>query len=310
VSPCFPYHYQKPQEPTDAYVLRLANELEAEFQRIGPERVAAFCLEPVVGATTGCVVAAEGYLKAVREVCDRHGALLIFDEVMCGMGRTGFQHAWQFDSVAPDLQAIAKGLGGGFQPIGAVLVGNRVFDAVARGTGTLRTGHTYQSHPIACAAALEVQLIIRDEGLLQNVRSMGEHLGQELRSHFSHNPHVGDIRGRGLFWAIELVANSATRTPFSAKQRVSDRIQSAALRRGLAVYCGAGTFDGVLGDHVIIAPPFNVQRRDIDRIVARLADAIVSLQPVLEAAAMDDSTSASGSSIALGSVGVAHRDGS
>lgn len=286
VSPCFPYRYQAPGEATEAYVRRLVSELEAEFQRIGPERVIAVCVEPVVGATTGCVAAVDGYLRGVRDVCDRHGALLIYDEVMCGMGRTGYQHAWEFDAVAPDVQAIAKGLGGGFQPIGGVLIGRRVLDGIGVGTGAVRMGHTYQNHPVACAAALEVQRIIREEDLLRNVGAMGEYLGIQLQRHFGAHPFVGEVRGRGLFWALELVADRSTRATFPTAMRAGDRVQTEALARGLAVYPGSGTADGQRGDHVLLAPPFNVERRDIDNIVERLADAFSSLQTTFEAAAI------------------------
>ena len=161
VTPAFAYHEKRDSESEADFVARLAAELEAEFQRLGPETVAAFIAEPVVGATAGCVPAPEGYFRAVREICDRHGALLILDEVMCGMGRTGTRHAWEQEGIAPDIQAIAKGLGGGYQPIGAMLASGRIIDAIRDGSGAFQHGHTYLAHPLACAAALEVQRVIR-----------------------------------------------------------------------------------------------------------------------------------------------------
>ncbi|MGI4942788.1 MAG: aspartate aminotransferase family protein [Janthinobacterium lividum] len=271
VSPCFPYHYQAFTESDADYVARLAAELEAEFQRIGPNRVIAFVAETVVGATAGCVAAVPGYFPAMRELCDRHGALLILDEVMCGMGRTGTSHAWEQEGVTPDLQAVAKGLGGGYAPVGALLVGRKVVAALSAGSGAFVHGHTYQAHPIACAAALEVQRIIREESLLTNVQAMGARLQKGLEATLGQHPRVGDIRGRGLFRALEVVADRDTRRPFAAKDGVSARLKAAGLANGIAVYPSSGTMDGVVGDHVIVAPPYNVTAAQVDEIVERTA---------------------------------------
>jgi adenosylmethionine-8-amino-7-oxononanoate aminotransferase len=210
VSPCFAYRWQRTDETETQYVQRLAGELEAEFQRLGPGNVAAFMAEPVVGATTGCVTALPGYFKAVRGICDRHGALLILDEVMCGMGRTGTMHAWEQEGITPDILIVAKGLGGGYQPIGGILIGKRIVDAFRAGSGAFMHGHTYQAHPVACATALAVQKVIGDDNLIDNVQAMGERLMTGLTERLGHR-HVGDIRGRGLFQAVELVTDRATR---------------------------------------------------------------------------------------------------
>lgn len=271
VSPCFPYHGQGAGEGDAAYVARLADELEAEFQRVGPGRVAAFAAETVVGATTGCVAAVPGYFAAMRAVCDRHGALLILDEVMSGMGRTGTTHAWEQEGVAPDLQAVAKGLGGGYAAIGALLVGRRVVDALRHGSGAFVHGHTYQAHPVSCAAALAVQRIVAGDGLLDNVRAMGARLRAGLEAALGQHPHVGDIRGRGLFHAIELVRDRDTRTPFDPALRMADRLKEAGLAHGIAIYPSAGTMDGIAGDHAIIAPPYTVTPAEVDAIVERVA---------------------------------------
>jgi adenosylmethionine-8-amino-7-oxononanoate aminotransferase len=274
VSPCFAYRFQAEGESDAQYILRLADELEAEFQRLGPSSVAAFIAEPVVGATTGCVTALPGYFPAISAVCDRHGALLILDEVMCGMGRTGTMHAWQQEGVVPDIQAMAKGLGGGYQPIGGILIAGRVIEAFRAGSGAFMHGHTYQAHPVACAAALAVQKVIRDDDLLANVRAMGLRLQAQLMERFGNHAHVGDIRGRGLFQAIELVADRSTKAPFDPARRLHERIKHAAFERGLAVYPMGGTIDGRFGDHVVVAPPYIAEASHIDGIVERLGDAV------------------------------------
>jgi adenosylmethionine-8-amino-7-oxononanoate aminotransferase len=274
VSPAFAYRGQRSDETEAAYTARLAAELEAEFRRLGPERVAGFIAEPVVGATLGCAAAPKGYFAAVREVCDRHGALLILDEVMCGMGRTGSLHAWEQEAIVPDIQVIAKGLGGGYQPIGAVLAAARIVDALREGSGAFQHGHTYLAHPTACAAALAVQQVIREDGLLAQVRERGALLGQRLLERLGNHRHVGDIRGRGLFWGIELVADRAGKAPFDADPKVHARVRQATFARGLACYPGGGTVDGVRGDHVLLAPPYIISPAEIDLVVDRLGDAI------------------------------------
>jgi adenosylmethionine-8-amino-7-oxononanoate aminotransferase len=274
VSPAFAYREKRESEQDAAFVARLAAELEAEFQRLGPDTVAAFIAEPVVGATAGCVAAPDGYFKAVREICDRHGALLILDEVMCGMGRTGTLHAWEQESISPDIQAIAKGLGGGYQPIGAMLARGNIVDTIRDGSGAFQHGHTYLAHPLACAAALEVQHIIRDEKLLDRVKERGKQLELRLTERFGNHRHVGDIRGRGLFWAIELVDDRASRKPFERELRLHQRIKAAAFEIGLACYPSGGTVDGQSGDHVLLAPPYIATSDEIDMIVDRLGTAV------------------------------------
>jgi adenosylmethionine-8-amino-7-oxononanoate aminotransferase len=274
VSPCFAYHHQAPGESDAEYVARLAAELEAEFQRLGPNTVAAFCAETVVGAATGCVPAVPGYFRAMRAVCDRHGALLVLDEVMSGMGRTGTLHAWEQEGIAPDIQAVAKGLGGGYAPIGGILVAGRVIEALRQGSGGFMHGQTYQAHPVACAAALEVQRILREEKLVPRVAEAGARLEALLTDRFGNHRFVGDVRGRGLFWALEFVADRAAREPFDPAQKIADRVKQAGLDRGLAIYPGTGTLDGLRGDHIIVAPPYITTDAELDDIVARLGDAV------------------------------------
>jgi adenosylmethionine-8-amino-7-oxononanoate aminotransferase len=276
VTPAFAYHEKRDSESEADFVARLAAELEAEFQRLGPENVAAFIAEPVVGATAGCVPAPEGYFRAVREICDRHGALVLLDEVMCGMGRTGTRHAWEQEAIAPDIQAIAKGLGGGYQPIGAMLASGRIVDAIRDGSGAFQHGHTYLAHPLACAAALEVQQVIDDEQLLDRVKTLGAQLERRLTERFGNHRHVGDIRGRGLFQAIELVADRATRAPFDPALKLNQRIKAIAFEGGLGCYPAGGCMDGRSGDHVLLAPPYIATSDDIDMIVDRLGQAVDS----------------------------------
>jgi adenosylmethionine-8-amino-7-oxononanoate aminotransferase len=274
VTPAFAYHEKRDDESEAGFTARLVAELEAEFQRLGPNNVAAFIAEPVVGATAGCVTAPEGYFRAVRDICNRHGALLILDEVMCGMGRTGTLHAWEQEGIAPDIQAIAKGLGGGYQPIGAMLTTRRIVDTIRDGSGAFQHGHTYLGHPMACAASLEVQKIIAEENLLDRVKELGARLERRLTERFGNHRHVGDIRGRGLFQAVELVADRATRTPFDPALKLHAKIKTEAFARGLACYPMGGTIDGRIGDHVVLAPPFICSDGDIDMIVDRLGQAV------------------------------------
>lgn len=277
VAPAFAYHEKHDGESDAQFVARLAAELEAEFQRLGPDTVAAFLAEPVVGATAGAVTAPDGYFKAVREICDRHGALLILDEVMSGMGRTGTTHAWEQEGIAPDIQAIAKGLGGGYQPIGAMLASGKIIDTIRSGSGAFQHGHTYLAHPLACAAALAVQDVIREDNLLEQVKQRGKQLEQRLTERFGNHRHVGDIRGRGLFWAIELVADRATRTSFDPALKLNQKVKAEAFANGLGCYPGGGTVDGIRGDHVLLAPPYIASADEIDQIVDKLGTAVDNL---------------------------------
>jgi adenosylmethionine-8-amino-7-oxononanoate aminotransferase len=232
--------------------------------------VIAFVAETVVGATTGAVPPVPGYFRRIREICDRHGVLLILDEVMCGLGRCGPLFAFEEDGVVPDLVTLAKGLGAGYQPIGAVLASERIAAAIHAGSGHVRHGHTYSGHTTACAAALAVQRVIREEGLLSNVVARGDQLAAELRAALGDLGPVGDIRGRGLFRAVEFVADRRTKAPFPRGARVTERLQAAAQAAGLLIYPGVGCADGTLGDHILLAPPFNVTAAEISQIVGLL----------------------------------------
>ncbi|EFW14114.1 hypothetical protein D8B26_002506 [Coccidioides posadasii str. Silveira] len=276
VSPCNAYRGKRDGESDADYVGRLAAELDAEFQRVGPETVCAFVAEPVVGAALGCVPSVPGYFAAMKAVCDRYGALLIMDEVMSGMGRSGTLHAWEQEGVAPDIQTIGKGLGGGYAPVSGVLIGNKVAEVMDKGTGAFRHGQTYQGHPIGCAAALAVQKVIKEQNLLQNVREMGALLESKLREYIGDHPNVGNIRGKGLFWGIEFVKDKATKEPFDPKLAVGARVQNTALtpKYSFSIYAGGGTMDGKRGDHVLLAPAYNITANEVD-MIARLTAAVI-----------------------------------
>jgi adenosylmethionine-8-amino-7-oxononanoate aminotransferase len=274
VAPCYEYRDRRADESAAQYGQHLVAELSEAIERLGGDNVIAFVAETVVGATAGALTPVPGYLQGVRELCTRHGILLILDEVMCGMGRTGTLHACEQEGVVPDLLVVAKGLGGGYQPIGAVLAQGRIVDAFRRGSGLFQHGHTYIGHAVACAAALAVQQVIARDHLLAAVQRQGEGLARRLQEAFAQHPHVGDLRGRGLFRGIELVADRAGKRPFAPERRVFARVRSEAMARGLMVYPMGGTIDGRLGDHVLLAPPFIVSDAELDAIVERLAGAI------------------------------------
>lgn len=270
VAPCYPYREQRAEETPEQYGQRLAQELDTAILAQGPGRVIAFVAETVGGATAGVLTPVPGYFKAVREVCDRHGVLLILDEVMCGMGRTGTLHACEQEGITPDLMTVAKGLGGGYQAIGAVLAQKYIVDAMSSGSGFFQHGHTYLGHPVACAAALAVQQVIHRDGLLTKVRADGEFFGTLLRETFASHPHVGDVRGRGFFWGIELVADKADKRPFNPTLKVNATLKKDAMARGLLCYPFGGTVDGVNGDHVLLAPPYIASRDDLQTIAKLL----------------------------------------
>jgi adenosylmethionine-8-amino-7-oxononanoate aminotransferase len=274
IAPCYPYRERRVGESDEDYGRRAADELEAAILRAGPGQVIAFIAETVAGATLGCVPPTSGYLTRIREICDAYGVLLILDEVMCGMGRTGTTFAFEQEGVTPDLTCVAKGLGAGYLPIGATICSQAIYDTVAAGSGALAHGHTYMGHPAACAAALAVQRAVQGRGLLSRVRELGHNLGMRLGDAFGDHPHVGDIRGRGLFWALELVADRESKEPFDPARRIYARVKAAALEAGLLCYPMGGTVDGISGDHVILAPPYTLAESQLDEIVMKLDAAL------------------------------------
>lgn len=273
VSPCYPYRYRADDEDDAAYVLRLASELDAEFQRVGPSNVIAFVAETVGGATSGCITPVPGYFQAMKAVCEKYGALFMLDEVMCGMGRTGTYFAWEQENVAPDIMTIGKGLGGGYAPIASILANEKVVAALDGGSGAFNHGHTYQAHPGSCAAALAVQRIVKRDNLVERCAEQGKKLEAALKDRLGKEAHVGEIRGRGLFWGVEFVKDKETKKPFDAPLKFGPTVQKRALDFGIAIYPGAGTIDGYTGDHVLIAPPYTVTDSEIDVIVDTLLKA-------------------------------------
>lgn len=274
VSPCNEYRGRRDEEDEEDYADRLAVELEQEINRLGANRVAAFVAETVGGATPGVTPPVKGYFKRVREICDRYGILLILDEVMCGAGRTGTFFAFEQDDIVPDLICIAKGLGGGYMPIGATLVSKRIFAAFDKGKGNFINGHTYLGHPIACAASLAVQKKIRQNNLLENVRRQGVNLISKLTERFGNHPHVGNIRGRGLFVGVELVADRASKEAFDPALKLHALIKSEAMKCGLMCYPAGGSVDGIRGDHILLAPPFIITESELDELVDKLGQAV------------------------------------
>ena len=271
ISPCYEYRDRHDDESIFDYGQRVANELETEINRLGSGNVMAFVAEPVVGATAGALAPVDGYFKRIREICDAHGVLLILDEVMCGMGRTGTLFACEQDDISPDIVTIAKGLGAGYQPIGAMLCTDDIYQTIADGSGFFHHGHTYMGHPTACAASLAVLEQLLDDGVLANAKKMSTVFQQALIDNFGDHPNVGDIRGRGLFWGIELVANRITKEPLSPEQSIHKKIKVAAFEAGLICYPNGGTIDGQTGDHILLAPPFIIDEKHVDEIIAKLA---------------------------------------
>jgi adenosylmethionine-8-amino-7-oxononanoate aminotransferase len=274
IPPVYAYRHQRPDETAEAYGRRMARTLEETIADTGPERVIAFIAETVVGATLGAVPATPGYFREIRSICDRHGVLMILDEVMCGMARCGTRFAYEQEGVVPDMITLAKGLGAGYQPIGALMVSEKIVGELERGSGAFQHGHTYVGHAVACAAALAVQEIIEREGLVERVVSVGDILAERLRDRFGNHPHVGDIRGRGLMRALELVEDRADKRPFPAAAKLWSRVKAAAMAEGLICYPSGGTADGTNGDHILIAPPYTISAGELDELVRRLDRAV------------------------------------
>ncbi len=275
IAPCYEYVARQDGESAYDYGQRAAQELEDEILRLGPDTVMAFMAEPVVGATMGAVPAVEGYFKRLREICDTYGVLLILDEIMCGMGRTGHLFACDADGIAPDILCIAKGLGAGYQPIGAMLCTQKIYGALEAGSGFFQHGHTYLGHPVAAAAAVAVLKKLEADDLVVRAKTMGKTLRTALVEQFGQHPFVGDIRGRGLFQGIEIVANRETKCPFDPDLRVAARFKAAAFDAGLICYPMAGTRDGRQGDHVLLAPPFILSDEQVSELTDKLGQALI-----------------------------------
>ncbi|EBA10066.1 aspartate aminotransferase family protein [Sagittula stellata] len=274
IDPCYEYRYRHDGESLEAYGLRAAQALEDEILRLGPDTVMAFMAEPVVGATAGALPPAPGYFKRIRDICDRYGVLLILDEVMCGMGRTGSLFACEQDGIAPDILCIAKGLGAGYQPIGAMLCSAEIYGAIEAGSGFFQHGHTYIGHPTAAAAGHAVLTALVERDLVSRVKDQGRKLEECLFERFGQHPNVGDLRGRGLFRGIELVEDRSTKAPFDPAKGLAGKIKKAAFEAGLICYPMSGTIDGRHGDHILLAPPFIIEDDQLTELTDKLAEAV------------------------------------
>lgn len=274
ISPCYEYAERSDDETVDQYGLRVAQELEDEILRIGEDKVIAFIAEPVVGATLGAVSAVDGYFTRIREICDKYGVLLILDEVMCGMGRTGNLFACDWYNVAPDILCIAKGLGAGYQPIGAMMCTKLIYEAISSGSGFFQHGHTYLGHPVAAAAGHAVMQEILENDLVKQVGQKGRYLHDQIQSRFNHHPNIGDIRGKGLFQGLEFVKDRETKQPFSRELGFAGKLKKAAFDEGLICYPMSGTRDGKIGDHVLLAPPFISSEAELNLLADSLERAL------------------------------------
>ncbi|KAK1781768.1 putative aminotransferase YodT [Copromyces sp. CBS 386.78] len=285
---CNPYRdFLVNEEPTQDYVRRKLSELESMFLRLGPETVAAVIMEPIVGAALGCVPPPPGYMRGVKKMCGRYGALLVFDEVMCGMGRSGSLHAWQsieqnereeVEEVVPDLQTVGKGFTGGYTPGSALLVGSKITEVMEREGRVFTHGHTYQNNPVVAAAALAVQGVVEREGLVGKVNENGAVLERLLRDGLGGHPHVGDIRGRGLFWGIEFVKDKETKEPFDVGLNVAQMVHKRAMKEfGVLVYNGQGCAGEGKGDHVMVMPAYDISVDELEMMVDGLGKAVESV---------------------------------
>lgn len=276
IDAAYEYRMRQDDETEADFALRMANQLDDRIRAMGAENVMAFVAEPVVGASLGTQPAPTGYFKRIREICDTHGVLYIADEVMCGMGRTGSLFALEQEGICADITTMAKGLGAGYQPIAAVMAAEKIVRTIEAGSGTLWNGHTYMSHAIATAGALAVQKVIEHENLLENVRARGDQLRDTLLAAFAQHPNIGDIRGRGLFWSVELVENKDTKSPFPASRGLAPQVQAEALARGVMTYPAQGCADGKSGDHVLLAPSYTSSSGEIELIAETLSKAVAA----------------------------------
>jgi adenosylmethionine-8-amino-7-oxononanoate aminotransferase len=258
-----------------------ANELVQEIRRLGPDKVAAFIFEPIVGAAGGCVPAPPGYAQRIREICDRHGVLMIADEVMCGAGRSGTWRALQHDGVEPDIMSVAKGLAGGYVPLSAAIYHEKLRGPMYARHGGLLTGHTFTGHTLACAAAVAVQKIVRRDGLLEKVRENGILLKRMLSDALGARPYVGDIRGRGYFLCVEIVRDRGTKEPYPRDRMIHQRLSQQAFANGLICYPVGGNVDGKRGDIIILSPPYIATREELGEIVDKLQHSLTQVMTAL-----------------------------
>ncbi|MCB1845343.1 MAG: aminotransferase class III-fold pyridoxal phosphate-dependent enzyme, partial [Halioglobus sp.] len=277
IEPCYAYRHQRDEESEDQYGGRAASALQDAIDEHGAENIAAFVAETVVGATLGVVPPAGRYLQQVRDICERNNILLILDEVMAGCGRCARHFAYEHDGVRPDIVTLAKGLGGGYQPIAATIARGFIHERIVSAHGAFAHGHTYVGHPVACAAAVAVAGVIERDGLLENAAQMGELLRRELRSAFASHPWVGDIRGRGMFVGIELVVDRKRKTPPHGALGLHVKLRRRAMSQGLICYPGGGSADGIDGAHIMLAPPLSYRQQHVDELVSKLVATLADI---------------------------------
>jgi len=276
ISPCIAYRGMRDDETPEQYGQRVADELDAKVLELGAGNVAAFVAETVVGATAGAVPPVPGYFKRIRDICDQHGIHLILDEVMCGTGRTGSMMAYEQEGIVPDIVTMAKGLAAGYQPIGALLCRRELTDVIRAGSGFFQHGHTFMGHATAVATSLATLQVIEKENLLDNVISQGDAIRARLYAELGEHENVGDVRGRGLFIGVEFVADRETRAALDPTHKTHNLVQNNAFANGLLCYGMGGTIDGRSGDHVLIAPPYNISNKQADDLVDKFVAAVTA----------------------------------
>lgn len=272
IVPCYCYRCPFNLKP-EACQVECAEDLERMILYEGPDSVSAFMAEPVVGATAGALIPKDGYFQKIREICDKYDILLIVDEVMTGIGRTGKNFAVMHWNVSPDMIVAGKGLGSGYTPINTVITTEKVHSAIKEGNGAFVHGHTYSQNPCSCAIASAVLDYVRDNDLVNRSARMGIYLLDKLKELNKHSI-VGDVRGMGLFAGVEIVKDSKTREPFDPKSKINTRIGSRAFEKGLICYPGGGGADGIKGDHILLAPPLIITKEQTDKLVAILDESI------------------------------------
>lgn len=266
ISACNPYR--------DAHPDARADELERAIAQLGAENVAAFIAEPIVGATLGAMTASPGYFARIREICDRHDVLFVADEVMTGFGRTGAPWGLDHWGVTPDLITCAKGISGGYAPLGAVLAKPEFVSEIRSRSGSFVIGHTASGNPLSTAIGAAVLTYILDNRLIENAARVGAHFKRRLQELAEYHDIIGDVRGEGLLLGVELVIDREAKTPFPQQWGVGKRIGAATLARGLVSYPGVGTYDGVTGDHLLYAPPLTITEAQVDDLIAILDESL------------------------------------
>ncbi|TQK63155.1 N(6)-acetyl-beta-lysine transaminase precursor [Brevibacillus sp. AG162] len=278
-----PYPYRKPEDMSlESYALACANELETAILRVGPEQVAAFIAEPVIGASGGAVVPPDGYFQRIREICDKYEVLFIADEVMTGVGRTGKAFGIDHWGVVPDLMALGKGMSAGYTPMAATIVSDAIIETITKGSGSIMAGHTYSANPQSAAVSLAVLDYVEKHQLVDKAAEQGVYLLARLKELADELPLIGDARGLGMLCALEFVKNKQTKEPFALSQGVGVKVIEKAFEKGLLIYPAIGGIEGMAGDAVIISPPLTITTEQIDELISLLKEAVIAVQQELQ----------------------------